>query len=184
MGSDLSMRLCRASPEQIEVLEDIDNDAGLLFSEAGFRFGGDALAAFAAAERARWLAAAEQGRVELALDSAGHMLGFVALSFADGAPYLEQLSVRRRWMRRGIGRMLLARAVGWSETLGDLWLTTYAHVPWNGPMYRRWGFEPVEEARCGPEIRAVLAEQRSALPDPEQRIAMVRARGTVAASRA
>lgn len=182
MGPELSIRLCRATPQQIDALLDIDDDAALLFSEAGFRFDGENLAAFVAAERARWLAAAEQGRVELALDSAGHTLGFVVLAFADGAPYLDQLSVRRRWMRRGVGRTLLARAVAWSEALGDLWLTTYAHVPWNGPMYRRWGFEPVDEARCGPQIRALLAEQRGALPDPAQRIAMLRVRGSAATS--
>jgi GNAT superfamily N-acetyltransferase len=182
MGPDFSIRLGQASPLQVDLLLDIDDDAGQLFSQAGFSFTSPALAAFVAAERARWLSAAEQGRVELALDDAGQALGFVALAFVDGAPYVEQLSVRRRWMRHGVGRMLLARAVAWSEGLGDLWLTTYAHVPWNGPMYQRWGFERVDERRCGPEIQALLHEQRGALPDPEQRIAMVRARGNPAPS--
>ena len=182
MGPDFSIRLGRASPAQIDLLRDIDDDAGLLFSEAGFSFTSPALAAYIAAERARWLSASEQGRVELALDSAGQALGFVALAFVDGAPYLEQLSVRRRWMRHGVGRVLLARAVAWSEALGDLWLTTYAHVPWNGPLYQRWGFERVQERRCGPGIQALLSEQRGALPDPEQRIAMVRARQSASPS--
>ena len=36
-------------------------------------------------------------------------------------------------------------------------------------------FEVVAPAACGPEIEAILAEQRAALPHPEQRIAMRRA---------
>lgn len=41
-------------------------------------------------------------------------------------------------------------------------------------LFSEAGFVQMDEARCGPEIRALLHEQRGALPDPEQRIAMVR----------
>jgi GNAT superfamily N-acetyltransferase len=176
MDSKLTVRLRLALPSEIDELVAIDDDAAALFVEAGLDFSGPEIAAFGAAERARWLAAARQGRVELALDDEQRPLGFVALGFVDGQPYLDQLSVRRGFMRRGVGRALLARAVAWSEALGDLWLTTYAHLPWNAPMYRRAGFVPVAEARCGSEMKALLCEQRLALPAPEQRIAMVRER--------
>ena len=58
------------------------------------------------------------------------MAGFAAVSRLDGEPYLQQLSVRRRFMRQGIGTSLIAQVVRESLTPGHarLWLTTYSHL--------------------------------------------------------
>jgi hypothetical protein len=58
-----------------------------------------------------------------------------------------------------------------------LWLTTYAHVPWNRAFYERFGFAVVPESSCGGDILEILTEQRRWLPAPEQRVAMRRAPG-------
>ena len=76
-------------------------------------------------------------------------------------------------MRRGVGRSLMAFAQRWSATQGELWLTTYRHVPWNGPWYERLGFARVAEAVWRPELRAIVESERGALPCPDERIAMV-----------
>ncbi len=78
-------------------------------------------------------------------------------------------------MRRGIGTSLLRRAIAWAaaDSSSRLWLTTWAHVPWNAPFYARHGFVAHPEAACGPELRAILRRQREVLPDPDRRIAMV-----------
>ncbi|MFT3917570.1 MAG: GNAT family N-acetyltransferase [Anaeromyxobacteraceae bacterium] len=170
----LSVTFREAAPAELDVLVRIDDDAATLYEEAGLDFSGPAIRAFVDAEQARWRRAAEAHRVELAVDAQGEAVGFVALGFVDGQPYVDQLSVVRRAMRRGVGRALLARALAWSERAGALWLTTYAHLPWNAPMYERAGFTRVEESGCGPELRAILREERAALPSPEQRLAMVR----------
>jgi GNAT superfamily N-acetyltransferase len=116
----------------------------------------------------------ELGRAHVAVDAVdGRLLGFAALGFIDGEPYLDQLSVRRHAMRRGIGSALLEHAITWAGTR-PLWITTYSHIPWNAPFYERVGFERVPELECGREMRAVLAEQRAALPAPDERIAMVK----------
>lgn len=169
---EISLRV--AGADEIDLLVSLDDDAVTLFKESGFDLSGGAIDAFAQAERSRWLQSAERGLAELALDKRGVPVGFVALGLVDGRPYLDQLSVVRSWMRRGVGRALLARAIAWSEWVGELWLTTYAHLPWNGPMYERAGFTRVDEALCGPELREILREQRAALPEPKQRCAMVR----------
>lgn len=174
MNATLSLSFRAAQVSEIDELLALDEDAGALFIESGLVFDSPTLDAYVAAERTRWTEAAARGAVELAVDQTGYPVGFVALTRVDGQPYLEQLSVRRRCMQRGVGRALLARAIARSRPLGDLWLTTYAHVAWNAPMYRRMGFELVPEEQCGPGILALLREQRSALPDPEQRIAMRR----------
>ncbi len=60
-----------------------------------------------------------------------------------------------------------------------LWLTTYAHLPWNGPFYERHGFVVMRDNDCGPELRAILDEQRAVLPDPKKRVAMARRPGRI-----
>lgn len=159
----------------------IDDDASALFASVGLPldFGPDH--PFVLAEHARWTAATRAGRTFLAVAGDGPPLGMTVLGWVDGAPFLQQLSVRRSAMRRGIGARLLARAVAWAGQR-PLWLTTYAHVPWNRPFYERAGFAAVPPERCPPGVAAVLAEERRHLPEPGQRIAMVRPAGAAAPS--
>ncbi|MDP1571030.1 MAG: GNAT family N-acetyltransferase [Vicinamibacterales bacterium] len=163
-----------ARPDEIDTLVAIDDEASALYAAHGLALGVTEEHPFAEAERARWLAAAQAARAFLAVSAAGVPLGFAALDLVDGAPYLDQLAVHPAAMRRGVGRALLARAIAWAEAqgAGALWLTTYAHLPFNRPYYERAGFVVVPEAACGPGIRHHLAEQRCALPAPEQRVAM------------
>ena len=186
MHENPKVQLRPAAPSELHLLARIDDDAAALYEEAGLDLSGAPLHRFAEAERARWARAAQRGLAELAVDDQNEALGFIVLGYLDGLPYLDQISVARKWMRRGVGRALLARAIAWSESAGEskragprasktaLWLTTYAHLPWNAPMYERAGFRRVDESRCGPELQQTLREQRAALPDPSQRIAMVR----------
>jgi hypothetical protein len=51
-------------------------------------------------------------------------------------------------------------------------LTTYAEVPWNGPLYARWGFEELTDDLVGPELRAVRAAEQSHGLDVAERICM------------
>jgi GNAT superfamily N-acetyltransferase len=129
-------------------------------------------AAFLETERSHWAAAAAAGRLYFAI-SAEEPIGFAALGFVDGAPYLAQMSVRRAHMRRGVGTALLARAIDYSATYGELWLTTYVHLAWNQPYYQRFGFVAVDEQDCGDELQAALRSERQALPSPNNRTAMV-----------
>lgn len=167
----------RATPSEIAELVRVDDDAATLYEEWGLSFTGPRIAMFAEAEHGRWFSSLKRGLGELALTEDGEPIGFVTVGYVDERPYLDQLSVVRTWMRRGIGRELLQRAIAWGERRkGELWLTTYAHLPWNAPMYARQGFVIVDEVDCGSEMREVLREQRVALPDPEKRVAMVRRR--------
>lgn len=76
-------------------------------------------------------------------------------------------------MRQGIGRCLVRQSIEWAADK-PLWLTTYAHVPWNRPFYEREGFEVVPATDCPAGIVAILDEQRRWLPAPEHRVAMRR----------
>lgn len=162
-----------AGPESFALVCDVDDDASRLFASVGFDIGWPPDHPFVVSERARFRTAAERGLVRIARDPAGVCLGVAVLGTLDGAPYLEQLSVRLAAMRQGTGAALLAVSKAWARDLcGPLWLTTYAHVPFNGPYYLRHGFHAVPTDEHGPELRAVLAEQRRYLPAPERRVAM------------
>lgn len=168
-----------ATPDDIDEAVAIDDDACQLFSGFGLHVELGPGHPFAEAERARWLRATRAGNAFLAVPATGPTrpaLGLLVLDRVDGEPYLEQLSVRGSAMRRGLGTELLRRALDWAA--GEpLWLTTYAHVPWNRPFYERFGFTVVPEASCGGDILEILAEQRRWLPAPEQRVAMRQSSG-------
>ncbi len=151
----------------------IDDEAGELFVQAGLTFAFGESHPFVVAETRRWAGAIEQGLAHVAVDLRDEPFGFITLRLVDDEPYLDQLAVRPAAMRRGVGSTLLGHAISWSGGR-PLWLTTYSHVPWNRPYYERHGFVSVPESACGPELRTILQEQRAVLPDPAERVAMVR----------
>lgn len=167
----MSISLRLASPHELAIARAIDEDASALYAEVGIHLVLPVDHPFARAEQACWRAAIAARELWFAVNEADEPLGFIACGALDGAPYLDQISVRRASMRQGVGRLLLAQAIRWSAPHA-LWLTTYAHVPWNRPYYERAGFAVVPEAEHGVELRAVLAEQRRTLPFPAERVAM------------
>ncbi len=174
MRAAVTVMIRRASAGELDEVLAIDDDASTLYAEAGLPLGITRDHPFAVAERARWARALAEDRVLVAVD--GRPIGIAVLGTVDGAPYLDQLSVRREAMGRGVGRALLERALAWAPWR-PLWLTTYDHLPWNRPFYERAGFALVPEEEWGPGIRAIVAEQRAHLPDPHARVVMRAARG-------
>jgi len=153
----------------------IDDDASTMYEAAGLALGLTDDHPFVVAERRRWARALAAGGIFFAERQAGRPVGVVVLDCLDGAPYLDQLSVRREAMGQGIGRALLAYAMEWARTRGGgLSLTTYDHVPWDRPFYQRADFVLVPEEQWGPEMRAIVDDQRAALPDPHARVVMHR----------
>jgi len=163
----------RASPAEIDAMIAIDVDACTLYVEAGLDADLGPEHPYSVAERASWTRCARVGNAFVAGRANEPPVGLLVMDRIDGAPYLEQLSIRRIAMRQGLGRRLLARAIEWAG--GEpLWLTTYAHIPWNRPFYERHGFVTVAESACPPGMVAILDDQRRALPAPAERIAMRR----------
>ena len=174
--STAAVRFRAGRPGEIELLLEIDREAGMLFDGAGLRFDVPEPNAFTYRERARFSASLATGGATIAIDAQGFAVGFVALGALDAQPYVEQLSVRPSHMRRGIGASLLDRAFAQSRAQGNhpLWLTTYGHLEWNRPFYERHGFTLVAESECAPGLREELDFQRQWLPHPAQRVAMRR----------
>ncbi|UXH37805.1 GNAT family N-acetyltransferase [Pseudomonas promysalinigenes] len=112
----------------------------------------DAHTAFIAASGS-WLAGNDQGQA----------VGFVCLTVEKQALHVHELSVGLQWQGKGIGRCLLdkVRALARLSDLPMVTLTTFAHVPWNGPFYAKYGFEVLEEQRLGARLRTILATERA-----------------------
>lgn len=162
------------SVDDIDLLSDIDVDAALLFERANLARRLPADSELAAADRARWLHCLAAGSVLIAVDPCEGDVGFAALGNLDGEPYLVQLSVRLRAMRRGIGTQLLTNVGSLARQAGGhaLWLITYNHLRWNRPFYERRGFAIVSPGKCGSDINTELLHQRRCLALPEERIIM------------
>jgi GNAT superfamily N-acetyltransferase len=162
-----------ARPSELMELVRLDDQAGALYEQAGLPLLLASDHPFVVEECLRWAAAIEKGWGRVVATQEGELAAFAIFGEVDEKPYLDQLSVLPAFMRRGLGRALVEVGVDWAGDR-ELWLTTYAHLPWNAVYYRRLGFEPVPDAACGPELLAFLRSQRAVLPQPEQRTAMVR----------
>ena len=173
-GRDGRFELRFGTEADLDLLCDIDLDAGMLFVRAGLDLDLPAGHEFFLYERARWLHSLASGRALVATEFDGSAIGFAAAGLRDEEAYLDQLSVRMQFMRRGVGTALLRAVERMARRArqGTLWLTTYAHLDWNRPFYGRAGFAVVPEAECGPEILAEVAYERRWLPCPDQRVIM------------
>lgn len=171
----VSVIVRHATQRDLASFIELDEDAAALFTEHGLELDFTPEHPFVQAERSRWQRAIELQRAFLAQDPQGRSVGFAALDILDEQPYLDQLAVRSCEMRRGIGAQLLQYSERWARQQGDgLWLTTYAHLPFNRPYYERYGYAVVPEQHLGPQLVSQLLEQRCYLPLPEQRVAMCR----------
>lgn len=173
LAMDSRYRIRSVRSHELDRLLAIDDAAGTVYAQFGIRLDLPRSHPFVQHEARRWRASIDNGRAWAAVDAADQPHAFATLSEVDGAPYLDQLSTDPAHGRRGLGRGLLEhvkRAAG-SRTL---WLTTYAHLPFNAPFYAKHGFSIIDSQRAGPEIRALLRDQRRYLPDPHERVVMVR----------
>ena len=102
------------------------------------------------------------------------VIGFIAASGYGASLHVEEIDVAPAQMRRGVGAQLLKHLPQVAATRGHLHvtLTTFAHIPWNAPFYRKYGFTEVQNVAQFPHLAAALqAEHARGL---RNRVAMVR----------
>ena len=142
-----------ATGADLELLEDIENDADRLFLE---RFAPDDWSpAVSGRERA-----AQPGFLLVVAQRDEHEpVGFAHVLELRGTAHLEQLAVRTAFGRHGYGRALVDAALAEAGRRGHdrVTLRTYADVPWNAPFYSRLGF--VESEPDTDDLRGLLAEE-------------------------
>jgi GNAT superfamily N-acetyltransferase len=160
-----------AEPADLPLLVEIERRAGRAFADHGMpEIAADdpgspeELEAYRAAGRA-WVAA-----------EGGEPVAYLVAVEVDGCLHVEQVSVDPARAGRGIGAALIEHVGAIAREAGRpaLTLTTFRDIPWNAPYYARLGFAELPEPEWGPQLRALIARERTAIPGDHPRVAMIR----------
>jgi len=116
----------------------------------------------------------QAGLAWVAVDPDDHPIAYLIAESVDGSLHVEQVSVHPDYARRGIGRSLLEAAARHARAAGlfALTLTTFEHVPWNAPYYRRLGFRVLDESEWTPGLRAIREREATHGLDRWSRVCM------------
>lgn len=109
---------------------------------------GDAAAVAQLAAEARIDELSDRGRIFVAADGAGHVVGFIRLVDAEGCWYVNPVVVTRSLHRRGIGAALMTFA---RARFGELRFVARGYAV---PFYEALGCEPVGWDAIAPIIAA------------------------------
>lgn len=104
----------------------------------------------------------------------GLPVGFLLAEAQAESLYIAEFSLHLDWQGKGIGRQLLNEVIQWASEQGyaGVTLTTFRHVPWNAPLYRRMGFEILEEDTLPAALRQKRDEETAHGLAYESRCAM------------
>lgn len=167
---EVTLRLATtADPPHLPRVEDA---AGELFAEIGM----PEIAAMPARDVPSLGAAQAEGLLWVADDAAAGVVGFAMAERLVGSLHLAEMSVQPSHGRRGVGAGLVQCVADAALERGytQLTLSTFVHVPWNAPYYRRLAFLEVEAADLSDELRAILAREADAGLAMDQRVIMRR----------
>ena len=119
-------------------------------------------------------AAVRDGRLWVAVDAQGTVVGFALAAVLDGSGHLEELDVHPDHGRRGIGRALVDAVTAWARLrrFPALTLNTMRDVPWNAPFYERLGFVALHDDELWEALQTLRrVEVERGLPG-EHRVSM------------
>lgn len=164
-----------ARTDDLPMLRGIEAAAGEVFRDLGMdAVANDDLPTIE--ELAKFLA---MEGVLVTVDDNDRPVAYLLVEPLEGWAHVEQVSVRPDHARQRLGSRLLDEADAWARQhdLAGLTLTTFEHVPWNAPYYRRLGFHTVEDADLSSGLRAIREAEAARGLDRWPRVAMMRNRG-------
>jgi GNAT superfamily N-acetyltransferase len=123
--------------------------------------------------------AAEEGHLWIAIESSSQrVVGFALVTLVDGSTHLYEMDVLPDHGGRGVGGALVETVAAWARGCGSpsLTLTTFRHLAWNAPFYRKHGFVDVDPSigDRAPELTDLLLREAENGLNPETRVAMRR----------
>lgn len=106
----------------------------------------------------------------VAVDEHAQPQGFLSAERFGDDLHIHEVSVAQPLQGQGWGRRLVETAISHARAqhLRAVTLTTFLHVPWNAPFYRRLGFEPYTDQR----LENLLADEYAHGFEPGSRCAM------------
>lgn len=146
-----------ARPADLEALPAVEVRAGALFVEAGM----PEIASHEPSDVAFFSAFMRAGAVHVAISDRGEPVGFSLTGLLDGVAHLYELSVDPAHGRRGLGARLVAAGCAYGVAKGcrAMTLSTFRDLAWNGPFYKRLGFQEVTRANWTPGMHVLHARE-------------------------
>ena len=103
------------------------------------------------------------GLLWVAADAEDRPVGYALLRPEGEHLTLHQVDVLPEHGGKGLGRALVETGISRSRELGRdaLYLTTFAHLPWNAPFYAKLGFTVTPDKELPGSILNILEEERA-----------------------
>jgi 4-diphosphocytidyl-2-C-methyl-D-erythritol kinase len=122
------------------------------------------------------LSAHEDGRLWVAADDGGEVIGFALLTELGLFAHLAAIFVLPEHGRRGLGAALLEAACEWAGSRGFSAVTLSASrdVAWSAPFFARHGFELIPPSELPPELLRIVQGEQSLGLRTELRVIMQR----------
>lgn len=164
-------RIRPARREEVARIQEIEDDAGLRYGDAGLPEDLEGL------PDAVIEAAIDDGTTWVLVDEDDAPIGFALCWARPEALHLRELDVVRAAMGRGHGRALLEHVAAEARARGlaHVTLTTFRDVTWNAPYYARRGFTIVEPRDQPAWLAAIRREEDEGELAAWPRVAMRRA---------
>jgi GNAT superfamily N-acetyltransferase len=158
-NSEVSYTIKPAENHHVDVLPSIERAAAEMFSlkDLPLKHRSDVTS------RDGFQNARGRGFLWVAVDEHDVPVGFLLADIVDGNFHIKEMDVLPDLNGRGIGTRLLQCACNAACDQGYEYvtLTTFAHIAWNAPFYRRRGFSVMEAKHCGVELSAILLEENN-----------------------
>ena len=169
----MSYRIELARADEVEALRALEDAAGVLYGQVGLPPDLEGLSPADIEESFAARAAF------VARDLDGALTGMALCWSRPEALHLRELDVSPAHMRRGLGRQLVEHCMAEAAARGlpRVTLTTFRDVPFNAPLYRRWGFEVLSPEATPAFLREILAAEANGVLGRWPRVAMARSAG-------
>lgn len=170
MSADVTLRLAR--PEDALDFHRVESDAAKELAGVPELRGVSIPPAVSETQHAKTIA---KGR-SLTASVGNEIVGFAAVRPERRELHLSELSVARRFQRRGVGTMLLRALIvdGRNSGFRAITLTTFRDVAWNAPFYARLGFMEIEDLEGHARLASLLDEEAAIGMPRHLRCAMIR----------
>lgn len=159
-----------ADAADAEALSAIEDNAATVFRQLGGSF---AKIDFSALTPEFYVDAISQNQIIWLVELRGEPVGFLRAKPVDDILFCAEMSVQKHHHGKGLGEKLINHFMNYAKSDGFSGVAgiTYKNVPWNGPYYQRLGFDYLEDAQIGEELRAIkTSEIENALSQAGERV--------------
>ena len=100
-------------------------------------------------------------------------IGFALLEKFQGQLHVKEIDVHPGYSRKGLGTQLLNTVISWARGEGyeAMTLTTFRHLPWNAPFYKRFGFVVLDPTELSPDMEKLFKKEATG-SDVSKRVMM------------